>query len=97
MKIGQAKATLVQGQLSYGNTTYDDEEYSCVPICWYNYVTEAPDPDYLDVILWHAHLIPVFSCYVTHSLNLTHDNYLDAFHAYYVNKYTDHHMNEIVF
>ena len=45
LKIGQAKATLAQDQLSYGNTAYVDEEYSRVPIYWYNYVTEAPDPD----------------------------------------------------
>ena len=29
--------------------------------------------------------------------SLTHNNSLDAFHDYYVNKYADHHMHEIVF
>ena len=65
--------THVQLFLSF---TYDDEEYLCALIDWYDWVTEAPDPDtglwivkpvphssavvHLDVILQCAHLISVF-------------------------------------
>ena len=88
---------------------YDDEKYSSALVDWYDCVTKAPGmwivkpmPHssaivHLDVTLQCAHFILVFGGYVDHSLNLTHNNSLDAFHDYYVNKYADHHMHEIVF
>lgn len=53
---------------------------------------------HIDAILRCAHLIPVFgSQYVDRQLKLTYSDSLDAFRTYYVNKYADHHMHEIVF
>jgi hypothetical protein len=53
---------------------------------------------HVDTILRCAHLIPVFGQNpIDRSLNLSPDNSLDAFISYYVNKYADHHMHEIVY
>ena len=51
---------------------------------------------HLDSFLWGAHLIPVYG---KERLPVDFDyNYsLDAFDAFYVNKYIDHHANEIAF
>ena len=82
-------------------------EYPCALIDWYGCISNTPDEDmdmwivkpvqghstiiHLDMILWCAHLIPVFGLhYLDRSLKLTFSNY-------YVNKYVDHHMHEIVF
>ena len=62
-----------------------------------------PVPDnsaiiHLDSILRCTHLIPVFGQnFIDRSLGLTFSDSLDAFLFYYVNKYADHHMHEIVF
>ena len=51
-----------------------------------------------DANLRCAHLIPVFGPrYVDRQLGLIFSNSLEAFLAYYVNKYADHHMHETVF
>ncbi|KAG2031509.1 hypothetical protein BDR03DRAFT_875804, partial [Suillus americanus] len=52
--------------------------------------------EHIDTIYRAAHLLPVFS---DGPLPLDfHFSYsLDAFNYYYVNKYADHHTNEIVF
>jgi hypothetical protein len=53
---------------------------------------------HIDAILRCAHLIPVFGQnFIDRSINLTYNNSLDAFLCYYVNKYADHHMHEIVY
>ena len=53
---------------------------------------------HLDMILRCAHLIPVFGpTYIDRSLKLTFNDSLDAYLSFYVNKYVDHHMHEIVF
>ena len=94
--------------------TYENTEYPCALIDWYDCVSDTPDEDmdmwivklvwgsstiiHLDMILQCAHLIPVFGLhYIDHSLKLTFNDSLDAFSNYYVNKYADHHMHEIVF
>lgn len=94
--------------------TFEDIEYPCALIDWYDRAADSPDEDtgmwivkaisgtsaivHIDAILRCAHLIPVFgSRFVDRGLNLTFSDSLDAFLAYYVNKYADHHMHEIVF
>ena len=93
---------------------FDDVEYPCALIDWYDRIADSPDGDtgmwivkavsgnsaiiHIDAILRCAHLIPVFGPrYVDRQLGLIFSNSLDAFLAYYVNKYADHHMHEIVF
>ena len=51
---------------------------------------------HLDTILCGAHLLPVFG---KEFLPVDFDpaDTLDAFHAYYINKYADHHAHEIIF
>ncbi len=51
---------------------------------------------HLDLFLYAAHLVPVFG---THKLpwDFHFTLSLDAFNAYYVNKYIDHHANEVAF
>ena len=61
-------------------------------------IPESSAVIHIDTILRCAHLIPVFGQNrIDRSLNLTFNNSLDAFRSYYVNKYADHHMHEIVF
>ncbi|KAJ7753981.1 hypothetical protein B0H14DRAFT_3600887 [Mycena olivaceomarginata] len=48
----------------------------------------------LDIILRGAHLIPVYGA---HPVNFRYYYSLDAFKAFHVNKYIDHHANEIEF
>ncbi|KAI0075240.1 hypothetical protein K474DRAFT_1685420 [Panus rudis PR-1116 ss-1] len=50
----------------------------------------------VDSILRAAHLIPVFGREML-PYGFKHTNSLDAFHAYYINKYVDHHSYEIAF
>ena len=51
---------------------------------------------HLDMILHAAHLLPVFG---EHSVlkRLTHEQTLDKFTSFYVNKYADHHAFAIAF
>lgn len=51
---------------------------------------------HLDSFLRGAHLIPVYDK-LRLPLNFKHSYSLDAFKAYYVNKYIDHHAYEIAF
>jgi hypothetical protein len=51
---------------------------------------------HLDSIVRGAHLIPVFgSAFIPHELHFSET--LDAFCAYYINKYADHHMHTIAY
>ena len=51
---------------------------------------------HLDTILRGAHLIPVYgSCFIPP--HFCHSWSLDAFKAFFVNKYADHHANRITF
>ncbi|RXW12546.1 hypothetical protein EST38_g13308 [Candolleomyces aberdarensis] len=53
---------------------------------------------HIDSILRSAHLLPVYgSRYPLIPPNFKHSLSLDCFNAYYVNKYIDHHANEIAF
>ena len=50
---------------------------------------------HLDCILRGAHLLPIFDeRFIPH--NLHYSETLDAFQAFYVNKYIDHHIFEII-
>lgn len=51
---------------------------------------------HLDTILRAAHLLPVFSKHSV-SKQLTHEQTLDKFTSFYVNKYADHHAFAIAF
>lgn len=51
---------------------------------------------HLDSFLRGAHLIPVFGKQKL-PLDFHHTYSLDAFQAFYVNKFIDHHANEIAF
>ncbi|KAK0227297.1 hypothetical protein EDD85DRAFT_776824 [Armillaria nabsnona] len=51
---------------------------------------------HLDTILRGAHLLPVYGSHpVPHKFDYAYT--LDCFRAFYVNKYADHHTNEIIF
>ncbi|KAJ6602841.1 hypothetical protein DFH09DRAFT_899490, partial [Mycena vulgaris] len=51
---------------------------------------------HLDSFLRDAHLIPVYGkSHIPIGFRYTHS--LDAFNAFHVNKYIDHHTNEIAF
>ena len=51
---------------------------------------------HIDYILRDAHLIPVYGNQKM-PLDFHYSYSLDSFEAYYVNKYIDHHTNEMVF
>jgi len=51
---------------------------------------------HIDSLLWDAHLIPVYSSKKL-PLDFHYSYSLDAFEAYYVNKYIDHHANKMIF
>lgn len=51
---------------------------------------------HLDTLLRGAHLIPVYGPHYL-PFNFRHTWSLDAFNAFYINKYADHHANEIAF
>jgi hypothetical protein len=51
---------------------------------------------HLNTVLWGAHLIPIFGTgFLPH--NFHHNWSLNSFKAFFVNKYADHHANEIAF
>ena len=51
---------------------------------------------HLDTILCCAHLLSVFGKEFL-PVNFDPADTLDAFYAYYINKYADHHSHEIIF
>jgi hypothetical protein len=51
---------------------------------------------HLDTLLRRVHLLPVFGSHFLPS-NFNRDDTLDAFAAYYVSKYADHHSHEIIY
>jgi len=51
---------------------------------------------HVDSLLWGAHLIPVYSSEKL-PLDFHYSYSLDAFEAYYINKYIDHHANKMIF
>ena len=63
-------------------------------------VTEDGLPDVsvipLDCVIRAAHLLPIYGDTPIPD-NVSHHNSLDAFVAFYVNKYADHHAFEIAF
>lgn len=90
---------------------YEERVYPCAYVNWYTIEGDAPDADmgmwiatpdqnhsaviHLDAIICCAHLIPVFGKpLLPPGLNFA--NSLDSFRAFYVSKYADHHMYEIV-
>lgn len=91
---------------------YEEISYPCALVHWYKHTHNAPDDItgmwiieprirdttviHVDSILRGAHLLPVFgdATLVPHELNYTQT--LDAFIAFYLNKYIDHHSHEIL-
>lgn len=85
--------------------------YPCMLVHWFKKHGQHPDkktglwivkPDavisvvHLDSLLQGMHLIPVYGSHlIPHKFDYTYS--LDCFRAFYVNKYADHHSNEIVF
>lgn len=58
--------------------------------------TRSASVIHIDTILRAAHLLPIFGPkFVSRTLHFSQT--LDAWKAYYVNKYVDHHAHEIVF
>jgi hypothetical protein len=51
---------------------------------------------HLDTFIRGPHLLPVF-CTQTLPLNFDYTHSLDAFSAYYVNHFADHHAHETIF
>ncbi|KAG1724326.1 uncharacterized protein EDB91DRAFT_1269275 [Suillus paluster] len=89
------------------------EIYPCAVICWFDKVGNAVDEDmgmwivrprgsdkhaiiHVDAIYRAAHLIPVYGTEFLPRGFKYYDSY-DAFRAYCVNKYADHHAFEIAF
>jgi hypothetical protein len=62
----------------------------------YHHRQRASSVIHLDTFLLGAHLLPIFGVEPL-PLNFLYTDSLDAFEAYYVNKYADHHANEIAF
>lgn len=92
---------------------YRGEIYPCAVIRWFDKVGNAADEDmgmwivrpggsdehaiiHVDAIYRAAHLIPVYGTEFLPPGLKYYDSY-DAFRAYYVNKYADHHAFEIAF
>lgn len=91
---------------------YENVRYSCALVHWYKRTDDRPDSltgmwaieprahklsvIHVDAIIRGAHLLPVFGDaeFVPHELNYTQT--LDAFVAFYLNKYIDHHSHEIL-
>ncbi|KAF8815688.1 hypothetical protein BYT27DRAFT_7079395 [Phlegmacium glaucopus] len=92
---------------------YEGEKYPCALVEWFKKVGRSPDKQtgmwvvkpeedhhgrrltsvvHLDTVLQGAHLIPGFL-----PPNFNHTWSLDPFKAFFVNKYVDHHANEIAF
>jgi hypothetical protein len=58
--------------------------------------TQVTSIIHVDSIVWEAHLIGVYGeMFLPH--DFSHFDFLTAFQAYYVNKFIDHHANEIAF
>lgn len=91
---------------------HEGVRYPCALVHWYERTEDEPDSltgmwvveprphdvsvIQVDNILRGAHLLPIFgdSEFVPHELKYTQT--LDAFIAFYLNKYIDHHSHEIL-
>ncbi|KAF8806795.1 hypothetical protein BYT27DRAFT_7256797 [Phlegmacium glaucopus] len=75
--------------------SYEGEKYLCTLVEWFKKVGQSPN-EQTDTILRGAHLIPVYgSSFIPP--HFCHYWSLDAFRAFFVNKYADHHANEVAF
>lgn len=91
---------------------YHHAIYPCALVQWFEVVGNEPDADtgmwivkpeyacksvvHLDCVLRGAHLLPIFNeKFIPRELHCSET--LDAFRAFYVNKYIDHHAFEIAF
>jgi hypothetical protein len=110
-KSGMSGMAVVRVQLLF-SFLYDDVHYPCALVEWFTKVgcdrvtglwVVCPDATrgkrdrtvvHLDSFLRAAHLIPVYDKKIPLDFHYTYS--LDSFDAYYVNKYVDHHANEIV-
>ncbi|KAF6758455.1 hypothetical protein DFP72DRAFT_1105211 [Ephemerocybe angulata] len=89
--------------------SYDGTEYPCTVVEWFKTSGRGPDRDtgmwvsgvtvvHIDTILRAAHLLPMYgSTYPLLDSEYDHNDSLDDFEAYFVNKFIDHHANEIAF
>ncbi|KAK0435379.1 hypothetical protein EV421DRAFT_2011156 [Armillaria borealis] len=97
--------------LLFFSFTHDSVTYPCALVHWFKKHGQHPDkktglwvvkPDaiisvvHLDSLLRGAHLIPVYGSHLV-PFKFDYAYSLDCFRAFYVNKYADHHSNEIVF
>lgn len=98
--------------LLFFSFNYESIQYPCAVVHWYKRSGDTvdtltgmwalePRPHdvsiiHIDTILRGAHLLPIFGDAepVPHELNYTQT--LDAFLAFYLNKYIDHHAHEIL-
>ncbi|KAG2031962.1 hypothetical protein BDR03DRAFT_936176 [Suillus americanus] len=81
--------------------TFRGVQYPCALICWFLTISDQPcaktgmwmvEPE-LDTDI---HLIPVYGPQFLHC-DITHSDSLMVFEAFYINKYSDYHVFEIVF
>ncbi|KAF9044507.1 hypothetical protein BDZ89DRAFT_1099714 [Hymenopellis radicata] len=97
--------------LLFFSFTHASKEYECALVHWFDRYGAHPDPKtdvrgrqaepYLTVVSLNTmvrgvHLLPIFG---PHPVPIDHHYAysLDAYSAFYVNKYADHHANEILF
>ncbi|KAF5328289.1 hypothetical protein D9758_018165 [Tetrapyrgos nigripes] len=104
--------------LLFFSFTYEDVEYPCALVHWFNRHGSRPDPNtgmwvvkpdnrgrleepfisvlHIDTFVRCCHLLPKYGDNpVPDTFHFSYS--LDAFTAFYVNKYIDHHANEIAF
>ncbi|KAJ7735044.1 hypothetical protein B0H16DRAFT_1676755 [Mycena metata] len=94
--------------LFFSFTTLDEESHSCALVHWYSPHGDAPDPNTgiyryskslaivtLDCIARAAHLLPVYGQDLLPE-DFHFSDSLDAFRAFFVNKYVDHHSYEFL-
>ncbi|KAL6305518.1 hypothetical protein BKA93DRAFT_816904 [Sparassis latifolia] len=88
---------------------HEGHQYSCALVHWFQRIDDQPNEDpemdvqhipfmsiiHLDSIICAAHLILVYGD-ARISRDITDENSLDAFQAFYVNKFADHHAFEIL-
>ncbi|KAH9965583.1 hypothetical protein BJV74DRAFT_869979 [Russula compacta] len=87
---------------------HNRKRYPCALVQWFDTGMWMVEPDFdhrgqrvtaivhLDTAVRGAHLLPIYgSAFIPHELHFSET--LRAFHAYYINKYADHHMHQIAF
>ncbi|KAG1830978.1 hypothetical protein DFJ58DRAFT_719599 [Suillus subalutaceus] len=89
--------------MCFFSLTFEAVSYPCAVVCWFDKADDRPDEDTgmwilesstLILFIAAAHLIPIYG---THTIpqDLKHYDSYDAFKAFYINKFADHHAFEI--